>query len=1625
MESEDKKPIFTKRLILTVLAIILIILIILLLLRRCGNGSGGGNLETIRIDVSPLNINLEPNDYMIIHAETNSNNEIYWSSLDDTCATVSPSGANPTVTAGSRECTTTIIARTADNVTTEIPVTVSKKLDKLEGLQLNKSNYIVYIGKSVLAAVTPVPTTAQLPELVYRIDDPSIATVNENGVIKGVSEGTTTLVVTTIDGSASVTATVTVKKKGSGSTTPDEETSVPTYVATTGLEFNSGNSKEVCVGSQIILGYTVKPDNATNKAVTWSVNNPTDGKGLANAYSSVDENGFLTGIAAGTTKVTIVSKDNAKLTATTTITVLAASNSKCKSGSSSSSSSSSSSGTGSSSKGSGTKEDNTGTSNNMSCRVQGVQGNNGWYKSLSVTWSYTPAPGLWSDSTHERQYCIADVCHSMPGNTYTHYEVSRHNIPSYSYKYTPADSNNPVTVTKSMTGGCKTKLTKGVDLDNPTCNIRIEKTSSGEVKLYVDAHDDNEHGSGIAKINLNNSPKKYNGEDSVTYGPVKVSLKATEQHYSAQVTDIAGRYGVCSATVTSDGALEKFEYATDVVLSSSSGTVAKNSDVSINSYIVVMTKSETADKYVSKRIGQIPSITSGSADISCSGTTCTVKPTTDTVTLELTAYDKNDKKITKKLTLRVSDSAPVVSVDKSCEKTGVAGWCRGEMKVSLNVSSLADGDKIQSKQICVGTTCGKNEVKYKEDGTHLVTYSLETQKLGKYATKKTLEIIKIDKTAPTCSAKKLAEGKYSVTFSDKVSQLDKYSINGNETILSGTSAVRTVNGSNGNTITVYDKAGNSGTCTLKDSETFKLKSINVGGGDVRIYKGKSKWVNVSYTNEDNLAVTDASVRGFTVNASNSSGCFSYTTDYKTYLNITGESEKECRGTIRITSTRDTSVNATIDVYVSATYKPSVSISPRSLNLNAGEVASITATAGTIKTANDKEDRPMKYEWSSRNKECVTVTYNGNGATVTAENVKANCTATIGVTAVYDYYGKVLATDSITVNVKTTKLAAPSISFTCGGNVYKSGDCGSNIIANASGAASGATYYYCKGENCTPSSKSLAISSSGTYKICAHYILDGVTSEMSCQNLTASINKPKPTLSIGGTKTMTSINDSVTLVATVSDGGSVISYGWKSSQSSCAAVGGTNKTATVTRKNDNDCETVITAYAYDMNYNVVAKNTATVKVMKKTTEVTASIGGNSTIESNSNTVLSAKLNDSNISVMRYEWSSGNSSCVSVTSTSSSTNTVHAVSSKDCTTTIYVKVYYNGGSQYATATKSIKVVAKSTSESDYECKIVSENNVWTKDDVTVKAACSGKDCHANQTGIQYTSKGSKVEKTYNKLFVLDKNGKSKACPTVNVYHDGVAPTCTVSGDSTVWATSRTLSITCDDKGGSGCDATYGTRNVSYKSTMKTASPSVWDRAGNRTTCPTANVYVDVTSPTISCTIATNNSENGVKVYVTASDKDSTISSADTGGTIKTTTTFSAKDKAGNSNSCTVTVTSTTSYTCPSGYSRNQNECWSTSSTKPTSCDSGYTYNSSSKKCEKTTTVHKSQNASAGNPSCTSGTVKNVNLSGGVFTYDCVTVVTASPKCKSTEFNYMGSCLTKKSLQSTRIYSGQVAK
>lgn len=175
--------------------------------------------------------------------------------------------------------------------------------------------------------VTVSPNNATNKGVIWSSNDTNVVSVDQNGNIKALKEGTAKIRVTAQDGSGKyVEASVTV------------ESSKPTNVLVTGVSLNASTVK-MYVGQSYQLIHTIKPSNATNKGVTWSSSN-------TNVVSV--SNGKIVGKSSGKARITVTTNDG-RYSAYTDVTVINRPNSSSSSNSSSNSSSSSSSGSSSSS----------------------------------------------------------------------------------------------------------------------------------------------------------------------------------------------------------------------------------------------------------------------------------------------------------------------------------------------------------------------------------------------------------------------------------------------------------------------------------------------------------------------------------------------------------------------------------------------------------------------------------------------------------------------------------------------------------------------------------------------------------------------------------------------------------------------------------------------------------------------------------------------------------------------------------------------------------------------------------------------------------------------------------------------------------------------------------------------------------------------------------------------------------------------------------------------------------------------------------------------------------------------------------------------------------------------------
>ena len=172
---------------------------------------------------------------------------------------------------------------------TNVPVT---------GVSLNKTELTLTEGNIETLTATITPDNATNKNVTWSSDTPSVASVN-NGVVTAVAPGTATITVTTEDGSKTATCAVTVKAA---------------TVSVTGVTLSQTQASLYSnrTPNTLTLTATVAPDDATNKAVTWTSSDST--------VATVDQNGVVTAVAPGTATITVTTA-HGSFTATCTVTV--------------------------------------------------------------------------------------------------------------------------------------------------------------------------------------------------------------------------------------------------------------------------------------------------------------------------------------------------------------------------------------------------------------------------------------------------------------------------------------------------------------------------------------------------------------------------------------------------------------------------------------------------------------------------------------------------------------------------------------------------------------------------------------------------------------------------------------------------------------------------------------------------------------------------------------------------------------------------------------------------------------------------------------------------------------------------------------------------------------------------------------------------------------------------------------------------------------------------------------------------------------------------------------------------------------------------------------------------------
>ena len=221
--------------------------------------------------------------------ETSDNKNIIWASSDNSLATVTQDGMVTTLKVG----TVTISCVSED--TGAVAYCIVEITEPVTGLTLNSYYEEIMTGTKFVIVPTVLPIDTPEKGVTYVSSDPKVASVDENGVVTGMTGGICEIIVTTVESELKATCTIYVRE----------------YVSSISI---SGSKDIINVKEKLQLNAELQTESASNKNIVWSSSNT--------GVAVVSQDGTVVGVAPGTVVITALAADGSGISDSVVIRVI-------------------------------------------------------------------------------------------------------------------------------------------------------------------------------------------------------------------------------------------------------------------------------------------------------------------------------------------------------------------------------------------------------------------------------------------------------------------------------------------------------------------------------------------------------------------------------------------------------------------------------------------------------------------------------------------------------------------------------------------------------------------------------------------------------------------------------------------------------------------------------------------------------------------------------------------------------------------------------------------------------------------------------------------------------------------------------------------------------------------------------------------------------------------------------------------------------------------------------------------------------------------------------------------------------------------------------------------------------
>lgn len=255
-------------------------------------------LEVTSVNVTPESESIELGDTVqmtaTVEADEGVDESVTWSSSDETVAIVSDTGLVSAVTAG----TSTITATSVFDSTVSGTATVTVLAPAVTNVAVTPSPASVIIGESVPLAVAVTTVSGASEDVTWASSDATIAAVDEEGLVTGVTLGTVTITATSV---------ATPSVRGSAELTVTEAPAVNSVTL-------DPPTLELELGERATLTPDIDSVGDADESLIWTSSDDT--------IASVDTEGVVTAEGPGTAIIRATSEFYETASGTASVTVL-------------------------------------------------------------------------------------------------------------------------------------------------------------------------------------------------------------------------------------------------------------------------------------------------------------------------------------------------------------------------------------------------------------------------------------------------------------------------------------------------------------------------------------------------------------------------------------------------------------------------------------------------------------------------------------------------------------------------------------------------------------------------------------------------------------------------------------------------------------------------------------------------------------------------------------------------------------------------------------------------------------------------------------------------------------------------------------------------------------------------------------------------------------------------------------------------------------------------------------------------------------------------------------------------------------------------------------------------------